>query len=205
MNKLSRWGVLMIMVGLSLLVAVPAAHAGDFECRGTIGQVTIAGNLIVPDDATCTLNGTYIQGAIVVKSRSTLHADGPWGAGIEATGGIQAQSPREIVVAGSRLGNSVSVTSGGAIIGDPGVAVDLRDTYINGDVQVQSNIGSVSLQHNEIVGGVQASKNTGGVDISNNTIGNGLQCQDNNPAPTGGGNIAKQMQGQCMYFGTIVP
>ncbi len=204
MSKLTRLGVLLSMVGLSL-VAVPAAHAGDFECRGEIGSGTIVGNLIVPDDATCTLYSMKVEGSIVVKSRATLRVDGTWGAGIEATGGIQAQSPREILVANSRFGNGISVTSGGAIIGDPGKAVELTGNYINGDVQVQSNIGSVRLDGNEVTGSIQASKNTYGVEIWSNTIHNGLQCQDNNPLPKGGDNIAKQMQGQCVGFGTIVP
>ncbi len=181
------------MIVMSLVVGAPAAHAEDYECRGTLGAVTIVGSLLVPDDAACTLNGTQVQGGIVVKSRATLYATG-----VEATGGIQAQSPREIVVTGSSLGNSVSVTSGGPIAGEPADALRMSGTYINGDVQVQSNISTVILSDNTIVGSVQASKNTGGIDITSNSIGNGLQCQDNIPAPTGGDNIAKQKQGQCI-------
>jgi hypothetical protein len=63
----------------------PTVRAGDFECRETLGADTIVGNLIVPDDATCTLNGTQVQGSIVVKSRATLMASQ-----ITVSGGIQA-------------------------------------------------------------------------------------------------------------------
>ncbi len=65
---------------------------------------------------------------------------------------------------------------------------------------LEENVGSVSLANNRVVGSIQANKNTGGLDIRSNEIGNGLQCQDNNPFPTGGHNIAKQMQGQCVGF-----
>ncbi len=200
MNKSVRLSVAMIIAAASLLVGTPAAYASDFECRGEVGAVTIVGNLIVPDDATCTLYGTYVQGGIVVKSRATLYTDGPWGVGITATGSIQGESPAKIVLKDSSIGNSVSVRKGGPITGQPGVALEMSGTYINGDVQLEENIGSVSLVDNEVTGSIQANKNTGGLEIRDNLINNGLQCQDNNPFPTGGNNIAKQKQGQCLYL-----
>jgi len=175
------------MVVVSLVV-VPSAHAEDYECRGTVGAVTIVGNLLVPDDATCTLNGTQVQGSIVVKSRATLLATG-----ITVTGGIQGEGPRNVVVRESTIGNSVSVRKA-----EPGGTVELTTSSITGDVQLEDNRGSITISGNEITGSVQANKNTGGLEITGNRIGNGLQCQDNTPPPTGGGNVAKQKQGQCL-------
>ncbi len=200
MNKSVRLSVAMIIAAASLLVGAPAAYASDFECRGTVGSGTVVGNLIVPDDATCTIYNMTVQGSIVVKSRATLYTDGPWGIGITVTGGIQGESPAKIVLTDSSIGNSVSVRKGGPITGQPGVALEVSGTYINGDVALEENVGSVSLANNRVVGSIQANKNTGGLDIRSNEIGNGLQCQDNNPFPTGGDNIAKQMQGQCVGF-----
>ncbi len=65
-------------------------------------------------------------------------------------------------------------------------------------MRLEENIGSVSLRNNDVVDSIQADKNTGGLEITGNMIGNGLQCRDNNPPPVGGGNIAKQKQGQCV-------
>jgi len=188
----------MFIAAASLLVGTPAAYASDFECRGTVSSGTVVGNLIVPDDATCTLYNMTVQGSIVVKSRATLYTDGPWGIGITVTGGIQGESPAKIVVTDSSIGNSISVRKAGPITGQPGVALDLSGTYVNGDVALEENVGSVSLRNNDVVGSVQANKNTGGLEIRDNRINNGLQCQDNNPFPTGGNNIAKQKQGQCI-------
>ncbi len=193
MKQFARFVMAFMIAMGGLVMGESVAHAEDYECRGTLGAVTIVGNLLVPDDATCTLNGTYVQGGIVVKSRATLYATG-----VEVTGGIQGESPAKLVVSGSRIGNSVSVRKGGPITGQPGVALDISGTYINGDVQLEENVGSVSLRNNEVVGSIQANKNTGGLEITGNLIGNGLQCQDNNPPPVGGGNIAKQKQGQCV-------
>ncbi len=68
---------------------------------------------------------------------------------------------------------------------------------VTGDVQLADNRGSASLSGNTVGGSIQANRNTGGLTVADNTITNGLQCQDNAPAPTGGGNVAAQKQGQC--------
>lgn len=176
--------VAALTAGLAL-AAAPAAYAADLECRGALGAVTVTGNLLIPDDSTCTLDGTTVLGAITVKSRATLVATG-----VEVTGGIQGESPASVTMSDSTLGNSVSLRKGGG--------ADLRANEITGDVQLEENFGPIDLDANTIVGSVQANKNTGGVVLTNNEIGNGLQCQDNLPLPTGGNNTAKQKQGQCL-------
>lgn len=124
-------------------------------------------------------------GSIVVKSRATLVATG-----IETDGSIQGESPARVDVRDSQLDNSIQLRKGGPVF--------LAATTITGDVALEENLGQVELAGNDIVGSVQANKNTGGLVITSNVIGNGLQCQDNFPPPTGGGNVAKQKQGQCL-------
>ncbi|CAA9281149.1 MAG: Cytochrome C553 (soluble cytochrome f) [uncultured Chloroflexia bacterium] len=190
MKQFGRF-IMALMIAMGALgMGGGVAHAEDYECRGTLGAVTIVGNLLVPDDATCTLNGTYVQGSIVVKSRATLEATE-----VTVTGGIQGEGPRNVVVRRSTIGNSVSIRKA-----EPGGTVELSGSQITGDVQLEDNRGSITINGNELSGSIQANKNTGGLEISGNQIGNGLQCQDNNPPPTGGGNIAKQKQGQCMFL-----
>lgn len=171
----------------SVLVGAPAALAEDFECRETVGAVTIVGNVIVPDDATCTLNGTNVQGNVTVKSRATITINGA-----SITGGVQGESANNVVIEpNSSIGNSVSLRKG--------VDVSIGGATITGDLQLEENNGSVSLANNSVSGSIQANKNRGdGIAITSNTIGNGLQCQDNSPPPVGGNNIAKQKQGQCL-------
>ncbi|MDP9397244.1 MAG: hypothetical protein M3P96_05225 [Actinomycetota bacterium] len=140
-----------------------------------------------PDDATCTLDGTYVQGNVTVKSRATLVATG-----IELTGTVQGESPKKVEVRGSQVGNGFSISRGGEL-----GSIVLADTAVTGDVQLADNRGSVELDNNSVGGSVQANKNIGGVTVTANRIVNGLQCQDNNPFPVGGGNIAAQKQGQC--------
>jgi hypothetical protein len=174
-------------LSMSVVAFPSAAQAGDFECRGSYGAVTLVGNVIVPDDSQCSLSGTYVQGAIVVKSRAALHATG-----ITTTGGIQGESPARVVIDASELGNGVQLRKGGP--------VDITGTSITGDIALEENLAQVTLTDNVLTGSIQANKNTGGLTITGNQIGNGLQCQENTPPPTGGGNVAKQKQAQCVHL-----
>ncbi len=194
-NVFASCTAIALMLG-GLLSYTPAAHAADFECREAVGALTIVGNLIVPDDATCTLSGTQVQGSIVVKSRANLDATGA-----TVTGGLQGESPASVVVkGGSSFGNGISVRKAEDVNNPAAGRIDISETTVTGDLQLEENREPISLNANEIVGSIQANKNTGGLEITGNQIGNGLQCQDNNPFPTGGGNVAKQKQGQCQFL-----
>lgn len=179
-------GIAAAFMLASVFGFAPVASAEDVECRETIGAVTITGNLIVPDDATCTLEGTMVDGNITVKSRATLTANE-----VSVTGGVQGESASSVTInPDSSIGNNVSLRKG--------VDVSIDGASITGDIQLEENTGLLSIVGNEIVGNVQANKNQSeGLTISSNIIGNNLQCQDNSPPPTGGDNVAKQKEGQC--------
>lgn len=189
MRTLTRVAATAALTLAATTATASPAMAGDLECRGTLEAVTVVGNLLVPDDAVCTLDGTQVQGSIVVKSRAILQATG-----ITATGGLQGQSPSTVVLRTSELGNGVSLSKAELNTG----RIEITGTAVTGDIQLQENRNPVTLEGNDLLGSVQADKNTGGVEITGNRIGNGLQCQDNRPAPVGGGNTAKQKQGQCV-------
>jgi len=115
MRNLRRLTTVAALAVTGSLAAAPAALAEDFECRGTAPPV-VTGNLIVPDDAVCNLDGNQIDGSITVKSRATLNATG-----ITVTGGIQAQSPLNVLVRDSTLANNVSIVKAGEPVSrDPG-------------------------------------------------------------------------------------
>lgn len=192
---LALFMAVMLAAG-GLLANASAARAGDFECRGVLGPVTIVGNLIVPDDSSCVLNGTVVQGNVVVKSRANLEANA-----VNVTGGLQGESPARVVVRDSQFGNSISLRKAEDVNNQfAGGQIRITGTQVTGDVQLEENRVPITLENNDIVGSIQANKNTGGLEITGNRIGNGLQCQDNNPPPVGGGNVAKQKQGQCQFL-----
>jgi hypothetical protein len=180
-------GFFFTMAVLALAVFAPAAQAEERVCRGTIGATTVD-NLRVPQGASCTLNGTRVEGTVKVERNARLTANG-----IRVKGNVQSEGFRNIllrrasVVVGSvQLENGLRDGSGWVL-----------NTRINGDLQFFSNKARMIARGNTILANFQANQNTGGLVIENNRISENLQCQSNNPRPTGGGNTAGDKEGQC--------
>ena len=171
----------------ALLAVAPAAQAEERVCRGTIGATTVD-NLLVPQGATCTLNGTRVEGTVKVERNATLVASG-----IRVKGNVQSEGFKKIVVReGSVVVGSVQLENG--LRDGSGKVLNSR---INGDLQFFSNDARMVARGNTILANFQANQNKGGLVIKNNKISENLQCQSNNPAPVGGGNTAGDKEGQC--------
>ncbi len=172
---------------LALAAAAPAALAEERVCRGTIGPTTVD-NLRVPQGATCTLNGTRVEGTVKVERNAQLFANG-----IRVKGNVKSEGFRTVVLRrGSVVVGSVQLENG--LEGGSGRVLNSR---INGDVQFFSNEARMVARGNTILANLQANQNTGGLVIENNRISENLQCQANNPPPTGGGNTAGDKEDQC--------
>ena len=175
------------MAVLALAVFAPAAQAEERVCRGTIGATTVD-NLLVPQGATCTLNGTRVEGTVKVERNATLTASG-----IRVKGNVQSEGFKNITL----RQNSVVVGSVQLENGLDGGSGRVLNSKVNGDLQFFSNDARMVARGNTILANFQANQNTGGLVIENNRIAENLQCQSNNPPPTGGGNTAGDKEGQC--------
>lgn len=58
------------------LGAAPANADLVTQCRGTAGEVTVHGDLVVPADATCELTGTTVTGDVRVRQGANLIGEG---------------------------------------------------------------------------------------------------------------------------------
>ena len=181
--------VVAVVIALGLLgVAAPTAQADDFNCTGTVGAVT-KDNVDVPDNATCTLDGTTVEGNIKVGTNATMIAKG-----VKVDGNIQAQGAKNLVVNnGSTVGGSIQIEQGGS--------GNVTNVDVDSDIQFFSNSGAVEAKNNTVGGNLQADENTGGVSIIDNIIDGNLQCKQNNPPPTGSGNKAASLEDQCSTLG----
>lgn len=172
---------------LALAVMTPAALAEERVCRGTIGSTTVD-NLLVPQGASCTLNGTRVQGTIKVENGARLVANG-----VRVIGNVQSEGFQAITLKeNSRVGGSVQLKNG--LSGGTGKIVSTR---INGDLQFEANQARMVARNSTILANLQVFQNTGGVVLENNTIAENLQCKENSPPPTGGGNTAGDKEDQC--------
>jgi len=178
-----RW-MAVLAVGGGLLLPAGPASAEERVCRGTIGAVTVD-NLRVPQESTCTLEGTLVEGTIKVERDATLKASG-----IRVIGNVQAENARKVVVRNGSVGGSVQIVQGGA--------ARILGTKITGDILFDEQDRALAAHRNRIGGNLQAFQNTGGLAISDNRIDGNLQCKKNDPAPTGGGNVVQgSKEDQC--------
>jgi hypothetical protein len=186
--SVSLTGIMALMVGLAaLLMAASVAQAEERVCRGTIGGATVD-NLRVPQGATCTLNGTRVEGTVKVERAATLTANN-----IRVKGNVQSGGFRNVTLQrGSIVVGSVQLENGL----DNGVGRVLN-SRVNGDLQFFSNEARMVARGDTLLANFQANQNTGGLVIENNRIAQNLQCQSNNPPPTGSGNTAGDKEGQC--------
>jgi len=93
------------LLTVSAFAAAPA-QADERTCRGTIGSTTVD-NLLVPQGATCTLDGTTVKGTITVKGDATLRA-----AHVRVVGNVQSENAKRVVLRGSSVGGSVQHVQG---------------------------------------------------------------------------------------------
>jgi hypothetical protein len=163
------------------------AHAADATCTGSLGAQRFE-NLEVPAGATCTLNGTRVDGNIKVYNNATLLASN-----VTVGGNIQADGAANVVVStNSTVDGSVQVKQGGG--------ATVNQVRVNGDIQLESNRAALAVAFNRVGGNVQVFQNSGGATINDNVIDGNLQCKENNPAPTGARNQAASFEDQCAGF-----
>ncbi len=170
------------------VVDPPPGGDDDFVCRTTISGNTYE-NVVVPDFATCTLNGTTVNGNIIVGTGSTLNASD-----VFVDGNVQAEGSAKVTVQdNSTVGGSIQVKQGGSAFVDR-VTVD-------GDIQFESNTSDLNASRNVVGGNIQVFSNSGGASITDNRIDGNLQCKSNYPPPTGARNQADSLEDQCSTFG----
>lgn len=166
-------------------VPAPGGLSGNVTCNGLrIGAVSLD-TVIVPAGASCVLEGTRLIGSIIVGANATLGATG-----VRVNGNVQAESAASVLLGGvSTVGGSVQLKQGGS--------ATVGGVSIGGDLQIDAMNGPVSASGNAIGGNLQAVGNRGGVSLAANRMIGALQCKENQPAPSGSGNIASIKEDQC--------
>jgi hypothetical protein len=145
------------LVASLLAITSATTFAEEQTCRGAMGATTVD-NLRVPDDATCTLNGTTVKGTIKVETDAVLKAYG-----VRVVGNVQGEDSRSIVVASSsRVGGSVQVVQSGR--------TKVLDSRISGDILVDDNDLLQSIRQSIVGGSIQAFQNSGAVRIFGNRV-----------------------------------
>lgn len=174
------------LLALGLLVFTIAPAAADVNCPPDQAAVEIDDDLDVT--GTCVLDGTVVEGNVVLFAGGSLTLRN---ARIE--GNVQStDSPFEVDIDASRIEGNIQIDQ---LVGDDAI---IRNTRVDGSIQVNENRPRLLITDNEVGGDIQAFDNTGGLDIAGNRVDGNLQCGGNDPAPTGEDNTVEgNRQGQC--------
>ena len=201
---------LAVMASLALaatgVIAGAASASADTvtRCIGTAGEVTVAGDLVVPADRTCVLEGTTVHGDVLVRS----------GANLVAT---DATFSERVVVNGGAFFDATDTTVGGNLVNNGAYGIYLDGTEVEGnylgratedstffystDAAIQGRLeavsGDVYLESTE-VGRWVNTEGTTYTDVIDSTIDGELTVAHN---PYGASICASEVDGTTTYIG----
>jgi hypothetical protein len=190
MKRIVSGTLATLMMLTWLLTTSQVARADDFTCDDSVldEKPMTVDNVLVPQGATCMLDGTTVLGSIKVEAGATLNATN-----VTVNGSIQADGAEAVNVSSAptetcSVGGSIQVKNGGGAV--------IVGVYVCGDVQLEGNDLSLSVEDNMVGGNMQVFKNIKDpeqeyvtITILNNEIGGNLQCKENEPDPSGSGNM----------------
>jgi cytoskeletal protein CcmA (bactofilin family) len=163
--------------------------------------------VVLADDVNCppNLGNVTVDGNVLVAAPCRLD-------GTTVKGNVQLYAGGSLITRGN-------VRIEGSIQAENSDFIDVADTFVNGNIQLDNLVGDRSIVERSTVGGsiqlnsnrsrlevlnntvdsdVQAFANRGGVVIADNVIDGNLQCKENNPAPAGGNNrVQGNREDQC--------
>ncbi len=188
MRRLSIAAISAIALTGSLLMAASPAYACDRVCRGTLGGISVPGEVVVPSGATCILYGTRVDGDGQVEGSGAVLITG----GARINGNVHAEDggPRYVQVRRSSVLGNVQVKSGGRVA--------VRHTKVDGNIQLDRSRGQIIVLGNTVDGDIQLFTNSAPAEMRNNDVGGSLQCKQNSPSPVGCSNqVAGDKEDQC--------
>ena len=169
-----------------------APHSGD-TCNGSFSGF-FAGSITVAAGEDCTFSsGATVEGNIKVTG-GTLELSGA-----TVRGNVQAKGAGTVsVLQATHIEGNLQIQD----LPPGSAAVQICGAAIDGNLQYQNNGAAVTIggasgcAGNTIGGNVQVNGNSASAVVSDNAVSGNLQCQ-NDASITGGGNSARQKQGQC--------
>jgi hypothetical protein len=154
-------------------------------CNGVLGAITVE-RVRVPPGATCSLNGTIVEGDAIVEESGVLISQSA-----RIHGDLDARNSAKIdLLSGTEINGNIHIMLSGSI--------RIVSIYAGSNLNLESNYQGHEISNSRIMGNVDIARNTGGVLISNNSIIGNLMCIGNEPPPIGNNNyVGGKATGQC--------
>jgi hypothetical protein len=167
------WTAVVAVVSAGLAAAPPATATAETTCAGTIGRRVVE-RVVVPDGATCRLNGTTVRHNVVIGPGETLVArDARILGSVQATDG-----PRSVRLLDTDVVGNIHVrgATGRIVIGNAGCTLD---PVAGNNIHLIENNGPIGLCQMRIRGNLHVKHNTDTVFLLENRVGNNLHARGN--------------------------
>jgi hypothetical protein len=168
------WGVVAVLATAGLaMVSQPAVATSDTVCDGTIGRRVVE-RVVVPNGATCRLNGTTVRQNVVVGTGETLVARGA-----RILGSVQAtEGPRSVRLLDTNVVGNIHVREarGVILIGNSGCGLD---PIAGNNIHLVGNNGPIGVCRMTIEGNLHVIDNSDTVFVRSNNVGNNLHARGN--------------------------
>jgi hypothetical protein len=173
-REVACWGAVTTLAAAALTVVSPVAVATtETVCDGTIGRRVVE-RVVVPNGATCRLNGTRVRQNVVVGTGEALVARGA-----RILGSVQAtEGPRSVRLLDTDvLGNiHVREARGVVLIGNSGCGLD---PVAGNNIHLVENNGRIGICRMSIEGNLHLIDNSDTVFVRSNNVGNNLHAVGN--------------------------
>ena len=164
-----------------------------------LNNSTIGGNLTMSGGSLVLTNNSKVQGNLQISGAS-MFSIGPG----QINGNLVIQN-----IPGGLAQNQIyrAIVNGNLQYQNNGTAVligglpSCAGNTVSNNLQVTGNTAATQVDSNTVGGSLQVQNNTAAMAVFFDTVSGNLQCSGNNSSLfTGGGDIAKQKQGQCAGF-----
>lgn len=177
-----------LALSAGLVATATPALADDRICRGTLGSTSVSTNIVVPSGASCTLNGTRVDGNVIVRGNGSVLITND----ARIDGNVQAEdrAAATVRIRGSQILGDVQVKTGARVV--------IRTSSIDGNIQLNRNRGAMTIIRNTVEGDIQVFSSSARAEIRRNVVDGNLQCKGNSPRPIGGDNrVSGNKEDQC--------
>jgi hypothetical protein len=168
-----RWSAVVAVMSAGLTAAPSATATTETTCDGTIGRRVVE-RVVVPEGATCRLNGTTVRHNVVVGPGESLVAHDA-----RILGSVQAtEGPRSVRLLDTNVVGNIHVreATGRVIIGNAGCRLD---PSAGNNIHLIENSGPIGLCQMTIQGNLHVERNTNTVFLLANRVGNNLHARGN--------------------------
>ena len=162
---------------VAALAFAPAAYAGEANattCDGSLTDVVVEGDLVVPSGATCTVGGVHVLGDVIVEANASLFGDF-----VLIDGGVTIGSGAFFNVQDSGIGGD-TVCTGCRHLGMTFMFDPRFDVPVRGDIRVTGMTdGHVGLEVGQIDGDVEVTDSSGSFAFIGNSITGRFRFENN--------------------------